>query len=305
MKVLVTGANGFIGNHLIPALIDSGHSVVAAARHPTKRHLGVEWFQIPDLREPYDWSPFPRDIDVVIHLAGVAHAPRTKSIDMTRVNYEATERLATAAACAGVKQFIFVSSIAAQTGPSSSSALREHDEPVPTTSYGRSKLAAENAVKSSGVTFTILRPVAVSGDDAKGNFQTLRKLANLRLPLPFGGLRAPRSIVTIENMISAILFAIGNAKCHGETFVVSDSVTNVAALIGEMRTRAGRSEDLFYVPDALIRWPLQMIGAWPKVGQPLIANSAKLRSLGWPSCSSVSSTRAPAPQVAMASAPPQ
>src|SRR5439155_26204580 len=112
--------------------------------------------------------------------------------------------LAQAARVSGTRQLICVSSIAAQSGSCSDSELTEEDFPKPSNAYGRSKLAAENVVRATGVPFTILRPVVMYGQGEKGNFALIHKTARTRIPLPFGSLKAPRSILSIHNFNSAV-----------------------------------------------------------------------------------------------------
>ena len=189
VKVLVTGASGLIGRPLTAALADCRPS--GARRGATaRRHFrtAVEVAQIGDLAGEIDWPPLLAGMDAVVHLAGIAHIGTDVSDETyDRVNHLATAALARAAATAAVKRFVFVSSIRAQSGTHADHPLTESDPPQPTEAYGRSKLAAEEAVRASGVPYTILRPVLVYGRGAKGNLAHLLRLARLPLPLPFGG----------------------------------------------------------------------------------------------------------------------
>src|SRR5258708_6434911 len=159
-RVLVTGASGFIGSAVVAALARDGHTVRAAVRRP---HLsfpdGVDVVQHPDLAEAFDWQPLLDGIDQVVHLAGIAHTSGADAATYDRVKRRATARLAAAAVQARVEHFVFISSTRAKGGPAADHALTERDPPAPTEIYGRSKLAAEEAVRGSGVPFTILRPV--------------------------------------------------------------------------------------------------------------------------------------------------
>src|SRR5882672_551635 len=160
--ILVTGASGFIGRPLVERLLRAGYSVRAATRGAPPFPRGAEVAIIPDLFDAIDWAPTLQGVDIVIHLAGLAHVDdRAANIrEFDTINRRATEHLALAAKQAGMERFIFVSSVRAQVGASAPGLVREDDEARPTDNYGRSKLAAESAVRASGVPFTILRPVA-------------------------------------------------------------------------------------------------------------------------------------------------
>jgi UDP-glucose 4-epimerase len=164
-RILVTGASGFVGRALVTELAGAGHSVRAAMRQPADIFpRSVEVIAVSDLTRPVEWRPLLRDIDTVVHLAGIAHAgPEIAEQAYDRVNRLATAELAGAAKIMGIRHLVFMSSIRAQSGPAADSILRETDAPRPTDFYGRSKLAAEDAVRSAGVPFTILRPVLIYG----------------------------------------------------------------------------------------------------------------------------------------------
>ena len=183
MRVLVTGASGFIGQPLVSALLRAGYSVRAATRRPSSFPDSVDAVILPDLRNTIDWKPFLQDIDIVIHLAGLAHADEENVPfgEFDKINWIATSELADAAKRARVKHFVYISSVRAQVGPSAAQIVREHDRPGPTDHYGRSKLAAEYALQSVRLPFTILRPVVVFGPHPKGNFRTLVRTRILAL----------------------------------------------------------------------------------------------------------------------------
>jgi nucleoside-diphosphate-sugar epimerase len=288
MRVLITGASGFVGRPLVEALGNAGHGVRAAVRD--RRALdfpaGVEIAHMPDLAGVVDWTPLLDGIDAVVHLAAIAHAEREVSDDeFDRVNHRATAAFARAAMAAGVKRFVFVSSIGAQSGPTSARPLSEADTPAPTKSYGRAKLAAENAVRESGVPYTILRPMLVYGPNPKGNMAKLVRLARLPVPLPFGALHAPRSLVALDNLVGAIRFALEDECARNETFIVADSQTiTVAEIISILRTASGRSPALIPVPAGLISFACSLIGRreqWDQLAGSLVAPPTKLMAAGW------------------------
>jgi nucleoside-diphosphate-sugar epimerase len=288
MRILVTGASGFVGRPLVDALAKAGHHVRAAVRDRRAQDFpaSIEIVRMPDLAGTVDWAPLLDGVDAVVHLAAIAHAERAVSDDeFDRVNHQATETFASAAMAAGVRRFVFVSSIGAQSGPTSDRPLSEADTPAPTKSYGRAKLAAENAVRSSGVPYTILRPMLVYGPSPKGNMAKLVKLARLPVPLPFGALHAPRSLVALDNLVGAIRFALENDSARNETFIVADTETiTVAEIVSILRIASGRSPALIPVPAGLIAFACSLMGRreqWDQLAGSLVAPPTKLMAAGW------------------------
>jgi nucleoside-diphosphate-sugar epimerase len=279
MRVLVTGADGFLGHHLVADL--PGHTVICASRRPMP---GVDWRPLADLGGDVDWAPLLQGVDAVVHLANIAHQQASED-DFARVNQGATASLCTAAKAAGVRQFVYVSSIYAQVGHSSARVIRETDVPTPINAYGRSKLATERAVVASGVPYTILRPTLVLGAGAKGNAGTLEKLARLPLPLPLGTIDAKRSFLSVENFPGAVATVLGHTRALGETYIVADpEPRTVGKVVADMRARVGRSPNLFPLPRAGLELGLRAIGGrgiWEKIGAPFIASADKLLALGW------------------------
>jgi nucleoside-diphosphate-sugar epimerase len=288
MRVLITGASGFVGRGLAPALAQKGMEVVAGARDGLRilRAPGITSIALPDLSTSIDWGPLLRGIDVVVHLAGIAHAGRGLAEERyLRVNRDATATLAKAAAAAGVKRLVFISSVRAQSGPVADHVLTESDPPRPSDAYGRSKLAAEEAVRQSGVPFSVLRPVVIYGPGVKGNVASLMKLAGLPLPLPFAALRAPRSLLALDNLISAIAFTLGTPSTTDETYLVADPApVGLADIVTILRRAQGRAPMLFPLPPALFAAALRMAGRgdlWERLGGALVADAGKLRAAGW------------------------
>lgn len=292
-RILVTGADGFIGQHLVPFLAKQGYTVVAASRAPAAfENPNIVNTELPDLSKPFDWSPLLNQCDVVIHLAGIAHKFAVDEL-YDRVNHHATAALARASSSCGIKHLIFVSSIAAQSGSFSDHELTETDPPRPNNAYGRSKLAAEKAVRKSGVPFTILRPVVIYGHGEKGNFAAIHKLSRLPIPLPFGALTAKRSVLSIENFNSAIATVLTHPLAHDTMFIVSDPTpVTVADLIAQYRTTLGRSPGLLPVPEKWLELCLKLLlqsSTWERIGRPLVASPDKLREIGWiPTASALS-----------------
>jgi UDP-glucose 4-epimerase len=284
-RVLVTGADGFVGRHLVPYLVALGYSVIAASRAANAfNNPDVTAVPISDLSLPFDWQPLLDQCDTVVHLAGIAHKYAGDDV-YDRVNHRATSALARAISRGAAKHLVFVSSIAAQSGSYADHDLTEDDFPTPSNAYGRSKFAAEQAIRATDISFTILRPVVIYGEGEKGNFATVHRISRLPIPLPLGAMSARRSVLSIENFNSAVATALRNPRARGETFIVSDpSPVTVADLIGRYRASRGKPRWLMPVPEGLIRMSLRAVGqnaVWDRIGQPLVAPPAKLLSIGW------------------------
>lgn len=288
MKVLVTGASGFIGRPLTAALAEAGYQVRAAVRDPRTQGLppGVEVARQPDLGSPVSWPPLAAGMDAVVHLAGIAHVgSEIPEASYERANHLATAELACAAAAARVRRFVFISSIRAQTGPAANAPLSETDEPRPTDAYGRSKLAAEAAVRAAGAPYTILRPTLVYGRGVKGNVASLLRLAALPLPLPFGALSNRRSLLALDNLIAAVRFALEDARAANETFIVADpKAISVAEFVSILRAAMGRKPWLVPVPTGLLSAMLKVVRRRAMIERltgALIAEPRKLMNAGW------------------------
>jgi nucleoside-diphosphate-sugar epimerase len=296
MKVLVTGASGFIGRAVVAALSGEGYEVHAAIRTSAEAAdngatgrafvRGVTIVRHGDLGADIDWARLLAGTDAVVHLAGIAHAgPGVAEDYYDRINHRATAALAAAAHDLGVTRVLFISSIRAQTGAAADHVMSERDTPRPTDAYGRSKLAAERAVAESGVPFTILRPVLVYGRGVKGNLRALMRLAALPIPLPFGALKARRSLVSLANLVSAIGFVLREDACAGETYVVADPVPlTIGEIVTALRRGRGKPPGLVAVPEVLLRLSLVAVGRginWEQISGGLAADPAKLMAGGW------------------------
>jgi nucleoside-diphosphate-sugar epimerase len=282
--VLVTGSDGFIGRHLVPFLAAQGYRVIAASRTASAfEDPNISTVALPDLSLPFDWQPLLQQSNAVVHLAGIAHTFANEDL-YDRVNHRATEALAHAASRSGT-YLVFISSIAAQSGSFSDCELTEGDPPRPNNAYGRSKLAAEQSVHTAGASFTILRPVVIYGEGEKGNFATIHKFARLPVPLPFGGLTAQRSVLSIQNFNSAVATVLMNPRARGETFIVSDPTPlTVSSVIARYRASLGRPPWLVAIPERWLELSLKAVGQsaiWLRIGRPLVARPRKLLALGW------------------------
>lgn len=285
-RILVTGSSGFIGSAATSALAAAGHHVRAASRTPGPVEVqGVEWMKLPDLAGEVDWGPFVEGMDIVIHLAGIAHRSDSFRGDYDTINRAVTVNLVKACRHQNIKRLIFLSSIGAQVGSASDHIATELDEPIPVNEYGRAKLAAEIEIQRSGVPYTILRPVIVYGPGVRANFALLARLAALPLPLPFAAFTNQRSLLSIDNLIQAIMLCLSSPETLNQIFIVSDpQPITLAEVLAALREAEGRSPGLVAVPPAAIKAMIMLTGRsslWDRIGRPLVASSAKLQRAGW------------------------
>jgi len=286
-RVLVTGASGFVGRPLVAALLRAGYAVRAVTRRQVSFPNSVETAIVPDLINPIDWNPILQGVDIVIHLAGMVHkkVPETAYSEFDHVNWLATQRLADAAREVGIERFVYISSVRSQVDASAVQILHEQDEPSPTNQYGRSKLAAEQAVQAAGVPFTIFRPVVIYGPHPKGNMRTLLRLARSPLPLPVASVTSRRSVLAVDNLISAIIFALNNPVTIGETYLIADSKPmTIGEILTILRKLQGCSLTTINVPKVIIRLLLIICGRgdlWSRLSGNFVVDTSKLESVGW------------------------
>lgn len=267
LRVLVTGASGFLGRAIVPAL-GLRHEVHAAARYPISVPAGVRWVESPDMGADANWSALLRDIDVVVHLAAIAHVPvgsGSKAAQrLDAVNVRGTECLASQAAEAGVRRFVFMSSIKAAGDYSTACALRPEMPPLPQDAYGRAKLMAERTLNgiasASKLEVVILRPPMVYGPNSKGNFALLVKWVRRGLPLPFGSISNQRSVVSVWNLAEVVDRCV-DADVAGYTFHVADQhAVSTRDLVDYIARGLGVPTRLINISPSAIRLCLRAAG---------------------------------------------
>lgn len=284
--IALTGATGFIGRHLMADLSRRGYRLRILLRRPVPEFTTGEQVLIGDLASPVNLNEAMRSVDYVIHSAGIAHAMSGRPEDDYRaVNRDATRALAIAARQAGVKRFVFLSSVRAQSGPTSDLPVSDYDIPRPTDAYGRSKLEAEAALAETGIPFAALRPALVYGPGVKGNLASLFRLARKPWPLPFGGFQAKRSLVGLETLASAIAHVMTLDAAPNRAFLVSDPQPfSLAEIITAYRAGLARGPGLIPMPPGMLGMVLRLAGkaemAERLTGSLVLAPTA-LAGTGW------------------------
>ena len=271
MRVLLTGATGFAGGHILRHLLNAGISVRAPVRRDLPAHPLLETRRIDDLLTA-NWGEMCEGVDAVIHAAAYAHDDKADPAMIFRVNRDATAALAQAAAKTGAR-FIFLSSIRAQAGITSPVPLKDGDPPQPDGPYGEAKLAAERAIAEACANHIHLRLAPLYGQGVKGNLATLFKLAKTGLPLPFGSLTAKRSLLSVETLSQLIVRLLSAAPDLCGTYLVAEpGALSIAEMIATIRAARGQPTRLVPIPVSLIRaacLALHRPLLWARIGEPL------------------------------------
>jgi UDP-glucose 4-epimerase len=285
--VLVTGANGFVGNAVAYALENAGWIVRRAVRTASGKAGETV---VGSIGRTTAWTDAVKDVDAVIHLAARVHSYDKSNAEHSynEINTAGTLHLAQTAADLGVRDFIFVSTTLVH-GRSSvgQKPLRETDPPLPDSLYGASKLAAEQGLErlNSAMRTTILRPPLVYGMDARGNFALLRKAVIAGIPLPFAGIDNRRAFVSLENLVSFILHRLSNPGGKFEIFFVADDEqVSTPEFVVRLADAAGRSPRLFSVPRSLLSFLLKVSGRREAIDSLLGSmelDLSKLSGTGW------------------------
>ena len=284
--IALTGATGFIGQHLLRELPKRGYRLRVLLRRPSIVPMESASAVVGDLARPQNMSAALADVDAVIHSAGLAHAMSGLPEDDYRVlNTEATIALARAAQRAGAKRFVFLSSIRAQSGPTADRVLTEDIAAQPTDAYGRSKLAAEQGLADLALDFVALRLVLVYGPGVKGNMAELLRFARAPYPLPLGSLRGRRSLLSLDNLAAAVDTVLAAPGPLRRPLIVADpAALTIPEMIAAVRRGLGRGAGLVPVPPVLLETALRAVGraeVYQRLAGSLVADPTALGRLGW------------------------
>ncbi len=296
MKLLLTGATGFVGSALSRSLDAQRNRVVAGVRaRSSKLSSGIIQVPVGDLLPDTDWSGALHGVDVVVHLAARVHIMQDVAADplaeFRRVNVFGTLNLARQAAMAGVRRFVFVSSVKVN----GESTLFGHpfsadDAPEPQEPYGISKHEAEVGLRelalSTGMEVVIIRPPLVYGPGVKANFAFMMRWLAKGIPLPLGAVHNKRSFVALNNLVDLIVTCLRHPAAANQTFLVSDGEDlSTTELLQRMGKALGKPARLLPVPVGVMEVAAKLLGKGD-VAQRLFGSlqvdSSKTRDLlGW------------------------
>jgi nucleoside-diphosphate-sugar epimerase len=267
MKVLVTGANGFVGRHLCDSFARSSANVVAVVRNKNHRIENAQQV-VKSINANTNWKDALIGVNAVIHLAARVHVIHEQSEsplqDFIASNVDSTINLAQQAASAGVSRFLFVSSVGVN-GNQSNVPFNELDEPNPLDLYSESKINAEltlqNLIGNTTMQIVIIRPPLVYGTNAPGNWFRLVTLIKKKLPLPFGAIHNKRSLIHIKNLVDFLVLCTHHPKAANETFLISDDDdVSTTQLVTEIILANGRKPNLIPIPQKLLVFILIICG---------------------------------------------
>lgn len=270
MNVLVTGANGFVGQYLCKELHSQGYSVFSALRSSNSVIKNTSIIRISEINRDTDWSPALQNIDFVVHLAARVHLMNEVAVDalaeFRKVNVDGTLNLATQAAKSGVKRFIFISSVKVNGEHTLANCpVTENDAANPQDPYGISKHEAEQGLlliaQQTGMEVVIIRPPLVYGAGVKANFASMMRVVKRGIPLPLGAIHNKRSFVYVGNLVSLIVHCIDHPAAANQVFLVSDGCDlSTTELLKKCAVALDVKARLLPVPQKFLEFCLAVLG---------------------------------------------
>lgn len=295
MSVLVTGANGLIGAALLEQLQRNLIPSKAALRTGCTKRLEGNCVEVGSIDSGTQWKPVLQEVETVVHLAARVHVMRDTAVnpmdEFRRVNVEGTLNLARKSADAGVRRFVFLSSIKVNGEETyTGKQFRPDDILAPMDAYSISKWEAEQGLlaiaQETGMEIVIIRPPLVYGPGVKGNFLSMMCWLAHGVPLPLGAINNCRSLVSLDNLVDLIMICLDHPAAANQTFLVSDdkdvSTTELLQRIGNALDKPAR---LIPVPPKLLQWGAKLFGK-EDIAQRLLSNlqldiSKTKERLGW------------------------
>ena len=294
-RVLITGASGFIGQHIVRVLCNHNYILRKAVRDGNKNDCAPDISIVGNIDGMTSWKKALRDVDIVIHLAARVHLLKDNTAnplyEFRKVNVNGSINLARQAAESGVKRLIFLSSVKVNCEQSSSGIpLTEASPLLPESAYGISKMEAEqgllNIAKKTGLEVVILRPPLVYGPGVKGNFLNMMEWLIKGIPLPFGAINNNRSFVAVENLVNFLVLCLDHPAAVNQIFFVSDgkdlSTTELLRCLAKKMSCPSR---LVPIPQRLLEISLKTIGRQDLVSKLCKSFQVDIRKaqtfLGW------------------------
>ena len=296
MTVLVTGAYGFVGSALCARLRRDGVSVRGATRSVSSQSDDAETIAIGSISSGTDWAVALKNVEQVVHLVARVHVMNDKSSDplaeFRRVNVEGTSALARQAVAAGVRRFVFLSSIKVNGEfTEQGQSFATDDVPAPEDPYGVTKYEAENLLRQiaseTGMEVVIIRPPLVYGPGVRANFESMMRWLARRVPLPLAAVaQNRRSLLALDNLVDLIVTCLHHPAAANQTFLVSDGEDlSTAQLLKRLGDAMGQPASVFYLPPALLKLGATVLNR-PGIYQRLCGSlqldiSKTRRLLGW------------------------
>lgn len=276
MKALITGADGFVGRALAAHMSTQRHQVRTAVREPRLEFANLaaqhNWVlvSVGEIGPAAKWLPALNGVEAVVHLAARVHVMRDRAVDplaeFRLVNVQGTERLAQMAAAAGVRRFVFLSSIKVNGDETPSGVPYQADDPLaPSDAYGISKREAEDALwqlaNETEMEVVVVRPPLVYGPGVKGNFLTMMRWLSRGVPLPLGAIHNKRSLVGLDNLVDLIVRCIEHPAAANQIFLAGDGEDlSTTELLTRMGFALGRPARLVPVPAWMLTTAASLIG---------------------------------------------
>jgi nucleoside-diphosphate-sugar epimerase len=282
MRIVVTGASGFIGRAVVDRLAGAGHRVIAlvrASRAAREIRGAAETITIGDVSAFAGWGRVLAGADAMVHLAAIAHRSFRDEQQMREVNFVAVRNAALASAAARAR-FVFLSSAKVLGDETTARPFGTEDAPAPHDAYSRAKAAAERAVTGiAGLDYVVLRPPLTYGPGVKANFLSLMRAVARETPLPLASIENARSMIYVGNLADAVAICVESSAAAGRTYLVADgapiSTPQLCLRLGEV---LGRRVRLFPFPRAI----LELLPSLRRLSRSLAVDDSAIRSeLGW------------------------
>lgn len=268
-SILLTGASGFVGRQLSARILKENVNLTCAVRSSFVCEGASRMEHIAGIDGQTDWTKCLAGVDIVIHAAARVHIMKDTSLDplteFRKINVDGSLNLARQAVSAGLKRFVFISSVKVNGEETTRKPFAAFDEPAPLDPYGQSKLEAEIALRelshATGLEVVIIRPPLIYGPGVRANFLKLMQLVRIGIPLPLGAIHNCRSMVALDNLVDLLIACTHHPAASGQTFMVSDdSDVSIAELLRMLASAMGKRSILLPVPAGIIAGTAALFG---------------------------------------------